>query len=163
MQQHRWTFSSYGLTILFCMNTWPMLRNGDAIIKVSRPSCGALFIGLKLGILNSSSMLSTSSRGMRSASWQRQDPISGSAVLQNSHSIHKAATLAQYPSPAKENCAATMGQDQNMEISHESLETPSFQKPLIFVVEDDVDIARLICHNLQTAGYLTRWFPMGRR
>lgn len=98
---------------------------------------------------------------MRSASWQRQDPISGSAVLQNSHSIHKAATLAQYPSPAKENCAATMGQDQNMEISHESLETPSFQKPLIFVVEDDVDIARLICHNLQTAGYLTRWFPDG--
>jgi DNA-binding response OmpR family regulator len=32
------------------------------------------------------------------------------------------------------------------------------QKPLIFVVEDDADIARLICHHLDTSGYSTRWF-----
>jgi DNA-binding response OmpR family regulator len=31
-------------------------------------------------------------------------------------------------------------------------------KPLIFVVEDDTDIARLICLHLDIAGYATRWF-----
>ncbi len=32
-------------------------------------------------------------------------------------------------------------------------------RPLIFVVEDDADIARLICLHLDTSGYATRWFP----
>ena len=31
--------------------------------------------------------------------------------------------------------------------------------PLIFVVEDDTDIARLICLHLGISGYATRWFP----
>lgn len=34
----------------------------------------------------------------------------------------------------------------------------SSDKPLIFVVEDDTDIGRLICHHLSTHGYETRWF-----
>jgi two-component system phosphate regulon response regulator PhoB len=33
------------------------------------------------------------------------------------------------------------------------------EKPLIFVVEDDADIARLICLHLEVSGYNTRWFP----
>jgi len=32
------------------------------------------------------------------------------------------------------------------------------EQPLIFVVEDDIDIAGLICHHLNAAGYRTRWF-----
>lgn len=32
-------------------------------------------------------------------------------------------------------------------------------RPLIFVVEDDADIARLICLHLDLSGYATRWFP----
>jgi two-component system phosphate regulon response regulator PhoB len=32
-------------------------------------------------------------------------------------------------------------------------------KPLIFVVEDEADIARLISYNLSNAGFNTRWFP----
>src|SRR5690242_16116727 len=32
-------------------------------------------------------------------------------------------------------------------------------KPLIFVVEDDADIARLICYHLDSSGFATRWFP----
>jgi two-component system phosphate regulon response regulator PhoB len=32
-------------------------------------------------------------------------------------------------------------------------------KPLIFVVEDEADIARLICFHLDSAGYATHWFP----
>jgi len=32
-------------------------------------------------------------------------------------------------------------------------------RPLIFVVEDDTDIARLICLHLDGSGYTTRWFP----
>ena len=32
-------------------------------------------------------------------------------------------------------------------------------KTLIFVVEDDADIARLICYHLDTAEFATRWFP----
>ncbi len=32
------------------------------------------------------------------------------------------------------------------------------EQPLIFVVEDDIDIAGLICHHLNGAGYRTRWF-----
>jgi len=31
-------------------------------------------------------------------------------------------------------------------------------RPLIFVVEDDADIARLICFHLDSSGYVTRWF-----
>lgn len=33
------------------------------------------------------------------------------------------------------------------------------RKPLIFVVEDEPDIARLICHHLDLGGFATRWFP----
>ncbi|MBS1852360.1 MAG: response regulator transcription factor [Acidobacteria bacterium] len=33
------------------------------------------------------------------------------------------------------------------------------ERLLIFVVEDDADIARLICFHLGAAGYATRWFP----
>jgi two-component system phosphate regulon response regulator PhoB len=32
-------------------------------------------------------------------------------------------------------------------------------KPLVFVVEDDADIARLICFHLDSSGFATRWFP----
>ena len=32
------------------------------------------------------------------------------------------------------------------------------EKPLIFVVEDDADIARLVCHHLNASGYATRRF-----
>lgn len=32
-------------------------------------------------------------------------------------------------------------------------------KPLIYVVEDDADIARLICFHLDANGYTARWFP----
>jgi DNA-binding response OmpR family regulator len=32
-------------------------------------------------------------------------------------------------------------------------------KPLVFVVEDDADIARLICLHLDLSGHTTRWFP----
>ena len=32
-------------------------------------------------------------------------------------------------------------------------------KPVIFVVEDDADIARLICLHLGLSGFTTRWFP----
>jgi len=32
------------------------------------------------------------------------------------------------------------------------------QKPLVFVVEDDADIARLICFHLDASGFATRWF-----
>jgi len=35
----------------------------------------------------------------------------------------------------------------------------SSSKPLIFVVEDDTDIARLICLHLEISGYAPRWFP----
>jgi len=31
--------------------------------------------------------------------------------------------------------------------------------PLLFVEEDDADIARLICHHLQDSGFLTHRFP----
>ncbi len=31
-------------------------------------------------------------------------------------------------------------------------------KPAVFVVEDDADIARLICFHLETAGFAIRWF-----
>jgi DNA-binding response OmpR family regulator len=43
--------------------------------------------------------------------------------------------------------------------SFESPQTPWNAKPPIFVVEDDADIARLICYHLDSSGYLTRWFP----
>jgi DNA-binding response OmpR family regulator len=36
-------------------------------------------------------------------------------------------------------------------------------KPLIFVVEDEADIARLICFHLDNAGFTTRWFPGSSR
>ena len=32
-------------------------------------------------------------------------------------------------------------------------------KPLVFVVEDEDDIARLICFHLDNNGYAVRWFP----
>jgi DNA-binding response OmpR family regulator len=43
--------------------------------------------------------------------------------------------------------------------SFESPQTPWSAKAPIFVVEDDADIARLICYHLDCSGYLTRWFP----
>jgi DNA-binding response OmpR family regulator len=42
--------------------------------------------------------------------------------------------------------------------SYETSEERNADTPLIFVVEDDIDIARLICHHLNTAGYATRRF-----
>jgi len=42
--------------------------------------------------------------------------------------------------------------------SYETSEERSADTPLIFVVEDDIDIARLICHHLNTAGYAIRRF-----
>jgi two-component system phosphate regulon response regulator PhoB len=36
---------------------------------------------------------------------------------------------------------------------------PWVKKPLVFVVEDEADIARLICFHLDNSGYATRWFP----
>ena len=41
--------------------------------------------------------------------------------------------------------------------SFESPQAPWAKTP-IFVVEDDADIARLICYHLDSSGYLTRWF-----
>ena len=38
--------------------------------------------------------------------------------------------------------------------------TPAF-RPVIFVVEDDADIARLISHNLQAAGFEVQSFVSG--
>jgi DNA-binding response OmpR family regulator len=35
---------------------------------------------------------------------------------------------------------------------------PWARKPLVFVVEDEADIARLICLHLDSSGYATRWF-----
>jgi DNA-binding response OmpR family regulator len=41
-----------------------------------------------------------------------------------------------------------------------SVASPSAaRRPLIFVVEDEEDIARLICYHLEASGYATRWFP----
>jgi|SRR5436309_87678 len=42
--------------------------------------------------------------------------------------------------------------------SYETSKELNADIPLIFVVEDDTDIARLICHHLNTAGYATRRF-----
>ena len=33
------------------------------------------------------------------------------------------------------------------------------RKPLVFVVEDDADIAKLTCFHLESGGFSTRWFP----
>lgn len=43
--------------------------------------------------------------------------------------------------------------------SNESSPELCIGKPLIFVVEDEADIARLVCHHLDASGYRTRWFP----
>jgi two-component system phosphate regulon response regulator PhoB len=42
--------------------------------------------------------------------------------------------------------------------THELLSGVTTGKSLIFVVEDDADIARLICYHLDTSGFATRWF-----
>jgi two-component system phosphate regulon response regulator PhoB len=42
---------------------------------------------------------------------------------------------------------------------YEAVKEPPTTKPLIFVVEDEADIARLICFHLEASGYSTRWFP----
>jgi len=42
--------------------------------------------------------------------------------------------------------------------SYETSQELHAEIPLIFVVEDDTDIARLICHHLNNAGYTTRRF-----
>jgi len=44
-------------------------------------------------------------------------------------------------------------------MASETADRASLEMPLLFVVEDDADIARLICHHLQESGFLTRWFP----
>ena len=43
--------------------------------------------------------------------------------------------------------------------THELISGFATGKALIFVVEDDADIARLICYHLDTSGFATRWFP----
>src|SRR6516225_1774094 len=43
--------------------------------------------------------------------------------------------------------------------THELIPSFATGKALIFVVEDDADIARLICYHLDTSGFATRWFP----
>lgn len=43
--------------------------------------------------------------------------------------------------------------------AHELIPGVATGKPLIFVVEDDADIARLICYHLDSSGFATRWFP----
>jgi DNA-binding response OmpR family regulator len=43
--------------------------------------------------------------------------------------------------------------------AHEIVPGVAAGKPLIFVVEDDADIARLICYHLDSSGFATRWFP----
>jgi len=51
-------------------------------------------------------------------------------------------------------------QGKGMQITAtETANRSSLEMPLLFVVEDDADIARLICHHLQESGFLTRWFP----
>ena len=42
-----------------------------------------------------------------------------------------------------------------------STETPAHLRPVIFVVEDEEDIARLISHNLQAAGFSVNSFFSG--
>jgi DNA-binding response OmpR family regulator len=42
---------------------------------------------------------------------------------------------------------------------HQPSGEPWVKKPLVFVVEDEADIARLICFHLDNSGYATRWFP----
>ena len=42
---------------------------------------------------------------------------------------------------------------------HEPLPGVHGEKSLIYVVEDDADIARLVCFHLEVAGYTVRWFP----
>jgi two-component system phosphate regulon response regulator PhoB len=48
-----------------------------------------------------------------------------------------------------------------MSLSESSVQLRTGSRPLIFVVEDDADIARLICYHLDDSGYVTRWFPSG--
>ncbi len=42
---------------------------------------------------------------------------------------------------------------------YETANEPTTGRPAVFVVEDDADIARLICLHLEASRYLTRWFP----
>jgi two-component system phosphate regulon response regulator PhoB len=39
----------------------------------------------------------------------------------------------------------------------------TFVRPMIFVVEDDVDIARLVRHHLESAGYAVRPFASSQK
>ena len=43
--------------------------------------------------------------------------------------------------------------------SYQAAVHSAVKSPLIFVVEDEEDIARLICYHLESSGYSTRWFP----
>ncbi len=43
--------------------------------------------------------------------------------------------------------------------THELIAGIAPTKSVVFVVEDDADIARLICLHLETAGFAIRWFP----
>ena len=42
--------------------------------------------------------------------------------------------------------------------THELMAGAGPAKPMVFVVEDDADIARLVCFHLETAGFAIRWF-----
>jgi DNA-binding response OmpR family regulator len=53
----------------------------------------------------------------------------------------------------------SLAPDTRMGMStHELMSGIGPAKPVVFVVEDDADIARLICFHLETAGFATRWF-----
>lgn len=43
--------------------------------------------------------------------------------------------------------------------THELVPGVDSEKPLVFVVEDDADIARLVCYHLDASGFASRWFP----
>jgi DNA-binding response OmpR family regulator len=43
--------------------------------------------------------------------------------------------------------------------THEFMAGAGPAKTMVFVVEDDADIARLVCFHLETSGFVTRWFP----
>ena len=54
-----------------------------------------------------------------------------------------------------------MYQPSNSPTGHDEHEVSDAARPLIFVVEDDADIARLISHNLQAAGFNVQNFMSG--
>jgi DNA-binding response OmpR family regulator len=61
--------------------------------------------------------------------------------------------------PKSEPAYVSFPQDGFTDAFADSTKESWVTKPLIFVVEDDGDIARLICFHLDSSGYATRWFP----